>query len=117
MDPDGTLYGGVKGLADCLNELLASAAEVAKHPKDEAAQQRLANATMATQVHSILVMINRCKAALITLNAIEAGYKTDDAFQKLYVELGKAVQSAATVVATRAATARTRDPSKKVFYT
>lgn len=51
MDPDGSLYEGVKNLADCLNDLLATATEVSKHPKDENARERLAAATAAAQVN------------------------------------------------------------------
>lgn len=82
MDPDGLLFDGVKGLADSLERLLAAASDVQKNPNDPEAKARLANAQAAVQ------------AAIARINATQAGNVTDEAYQRLFGEFGKAVNAA-----------------------
>lgn len=79
MDPDGLLFDGVKGLADSLEKLMLAAQDVKKNPNDPEARARLQNATQQVQ------------AAISRMKANNNGMKGDEAFQKLFNELSKAV--------------------------
>lgn len=101
LDPDGNLFDGVKALAECLQQLLANANEVAKNPNDMEARNRLMNATAAVQ------------AALAKLNAVGRGVQSDETFQKLFSELGRAVASATNNLVGVAENIKVNDPLKQ----
>lgn len=68
-DPDGTLFEGVKNLAEVLQTLLSSASESAKNQNDMEAKNKVRNAVQNTQ------------AQLFKLAALSRSEAADEAFQ------------------------------------
>jgi hypothetical protein len=69
LDPDGTLFEGVKNLAEVLQTLLSSASESAKNQNDMEAKNKVRNAVQNAQAH------------LFKLAALSRSEAADEAFQ------------------------------------